>query len=431
MERVDRFREFLYRDREEIEARIERDIEQYRKNDFTLNVPAGTQVEVFQLDHEFQHGSNMLQLDQFETEEKNRRYRERFKEGFNLATIPFYWDALEPEQGKPRFAADSPFIYRRPPIDPCLEYCEQNGITPKAHCLNYDRFSPAWVKGRPVSEVKKLLIKRFEELSARYADRIPCWEVFNELLCKNGTTPFYDAVDMPLWSFKQAERLFPANELMTNEYTVNIFCDKKGTQHGASRRNPYYMLCEGLIGEGARVDAIGMQFHFFTDAENAVKYAKGLFDLKHHFEVLDRFAKLGKPLQITEVTFPAYGGTQEEFEFQAELVRMFYRAWFSHPAMEGAIYWNLADGYAWGAEPGDFTAGENRYYGGLLDFDLNPKPAYAAMYDLFHKEYHTEATLTADENGKVRFRGFYGTYRIKIGDEEKIITFKRSGATEI
>ena len=425
MERVDTFREYLHRDHQEMEARIERDIERYRKGDFTLMAEPCATVKLEQLDHEFQYGCNMLQLDQFENEEKNLRYRRRFKEGFNLATIPFYWDALEPEQGKPRFEANSPFIYRRPPIDPCLDYCEQNGITPKAHCLNYDRFSPAWVKGRPAEEVKKLLRTRFEQLSARYAGRIPCWEVFNELLCNNGTTPFYDADDMPLWSFQQAEELFADNQLMTNEYTVNIFCDKTGHQHSASRRNPYYMLCEGLIGEGARLDAIGLQFHFFTNESNAEKYAKGLFDLKHHFSILDQMAKLGKPLQITEVTFPAYGGTAEEFEFQAELIRTFYRAWFSHPAMEGAVYWNLADGYAWGAEPGDFTAGENRYYGGLLNFELNPKPAFTALYDLFHKEYHTELTLTADENGQVSFRGFYGKYRVTCGDLSYITEFKR------
>ena len=423
MERMEVFREYLYRNREEIESRIEGDIERYRKGDFTFTAEPYATVKVEQLDHEFFHGCNMLQLDQFETEEKNRRYRQRFKEGFNLATIPFYWDALEPEQGKPRFTEESPFIYRRPPIDPCLAYCEQNGIVPKAHCLNYDRFSPAWVKGRPVEEVKQLLRTRFEQLSARYAHRIPCWEVFNELLCNNGTTPFYDADEMPLWSFEQAEELFPRNQLMVNEYTVNIFCDKTGHQHSASRRNFYYMLCESLLREGARLDAVGLQFHFFTDEQNAVKYAKGLFDLKHHFAVLDQMAKLGKPLQITEVTFPAYGGTAEEFEFQAELIRMFYRAWFSHPAMEGAVYWNLADGYAWGAEPGDFTAGENRYYGGLLDFDLQPKPAFTALRELFEKEYHTEMTLTADENGTVSFRGFYGKYRITCGGQSYVTEF--------
>ena len=74
-------------------------------------------------------------LDEFETEEKNRIYREEFKKYFNIATIPFYWKDLEPERGKPRYAKNSYLVYRRPASDLCLEYCADNVIGPKAHCL--------------------------------------------------------------------------------------------------------------------------------------------------------------------------------------------------------------------------------------------------------------------------------------------------------
>ena len=50
---------------------------------------------------------------------------EIFKEYFNLATVPFYWNSLEPQENKPRFEKDSEKIYRRPAPDLCLEYCEE------------------------------------------------------------------------------------------------------------------------------------------------------------------------------------------------------------------------------------------------------------------------------------------------------------------
>ncbi len=53
-------------------------------------------------------------LDQFSSPEQNKAYREMFTALFNIATLPFYWSDLEPEQGRPRFAKDSPNIYRRP-----------------------------------------------------------------------------------------------------------------------------------------------------------------------------------------------------------------------------------------------------------------------------------------------------------------------------
>ena len=63
-------------------------------------------------------------IDELETDDKNAEYKKRFKELFNLATIPFYWCDLEPEEGKLRFAKDSPKIYRRPAPDLCLEFCD-------------------------------------------------------------------------------------------------------------------------------------------------------------------------------------------------------------------------------------------------------------------------------------------------------------------
>ncbi len=432
MSRTTEMRELLYRNNDEIEKRIERGIEENRIGKFDLTVtdengtPISGQVKIEQLDHDFNIGANLLMFDQLETPYENEKYKEYFAKCFNTATISFFWNSLEPEQGKHRFSADSPFIYRRPPIDPCLEFCESNGITPKAQCLNYDAHTPDWLIGANVFEVKKALLKRFETLAERYADRIPCWEVFNELLSNNGKTPFYDADDVMKWSYAQAERLFPGNELMTNEATSIIFT-QKGDQHTVpSARNPYYMLCKEAILEGCRVDLIGMQFHYFVPEELAVEQGKCRLDMKYHFAVLDQMAKLGKPLQITEVTLPAYSGKEEDQQFQAEMVRMFYRAWFSHPAMKGAIYWNLPDGYAYRAEPGDMTAGENIYWGGLLNFDMTPKPAYNALYDLFHKEYCTNTSADATA-GNMSFNGYFGKYRISVGDKSGIVTFKRGG----
>ena len=132
------------------------------------------------------------------------------------------------------------------------------------------------------------------------------------------------------------------------------------------------------------------------------------------YRVMDQYAKFGLPLQITEMTIPAYSNDAEDEELQAELLRKLYTVFFSHPAMEAVIYWNLVDGYAAFAPMGDMTAGENVYHGGLLRFDLSEKPAFRTIRDLFQKEWHTEVTAQTDASGALSFRGFYGDYEVTV-----------------
>ena len=169
-----------------MEDRVRHGIEQNRKGTASLHFKDaegrevnGAHIEIRQKTHDFHYGANLFMLDEFNSEEQNQAYRKYFAKTFNMATLPFYWSDLEPEQGKPRFAKDSPKVYRRPAPDLCLEYCEANGIEPKAHCLNYAHFTPQWAKG-DIWKEKHLLDKRFRELAERYSGRIRDWEVTNE-----------------------------------------------------------------------------------------------------------------------------------------------------------------------------------------------------------------------------------------------------------
>ena len=146
---------------------------------------------------------------------------------------------------------------------------------------------------------------------------------------------------------------------------------------------------------------------------------------------MDLYSKFQTPLHITEVTVPAYSWQTEDEEIQAEMIEKLYSVWFSHPNVEQIVYWNLVDGYAhlWDPDPekiaasqGDMTLGENYYHGGLLRFDLSPKPAYLKICELLHERWHTEAEAITDENGYVKFRGFYGDYSAEISLGAQIIS---------
>ena len=170
-----------------------------------------------------------------------------------------------------------------------------------------------------------------------------------------------------------------------------------------------------------------MQYHMFYRAEQEAELAAPFYDPERVYDVMDTYEKLGKPLHITELTIPAYSNGTEDEELQAEIIRTIYSMWFSHAAMEGILYWNLIDGYAYNAEPGDMTAGENYYHGGLLRFDFTPKPAYHMIRDLFTKEWHTELNAESDAEGQVVFKGFYGDYDVITEDGRKgSFSFRRN-----
>ena len=364
-------------------------------------------VELRQQTHDFRFGANIFMLDELETEEKNDQYKQAFANLFNQATLPFFWSDLEPIEGQPRYAKDSPKLYRRPSTDLCVEFCEEHGIEPKMHCLNYGMWTPLWVP-QDVQGTKRCLEKHMAELGQRYADRIPAIEVTNETLWVENwdatsglNTLFFHEPDYVEWSFEHARKHFPCNELILNEAPARIWLD--GFKYN---RSPYYMLIERALAKGAPIDTIGMQFQAGGEPDPK------LFDPTHIYQVLDQYAKLNKSIQISEVTIPNSLPGAEGEELQAKLIENLYKLWFSHPAMSAIIYWNMADGYAHGATPGDMNTAENRYRGGLLNFDMSEKPAYKVLKKLIHETWKTNLSVDSGNASKVDMRGFFGVYDV-------------------
>lgn len=411
------------------DERVKSGIELYRKSSAKLavkdkegNPVPGVRIKAVQKTHDFNFGCNMFLLDEFETEEKNAAYREIFKTAFNYAIAPFYWDALEPEKGKPRYAKDSPKIYRRPAPDLVTEYCSESGIRVKGHCIVYDAFAPKWLP-REVDGIKREIDRHIAELSERYAAKIHDWDITNESLSwevyGNRVTPFFREPDYIDFCFDSAKRHFPLERKFINE-AAGIF---EGFHFN---RTPFYMQLENLTNKGVPFDAIGLQFHQFVKQSEEKAYADRRYNPIKLYDVLDSFAEFKKPLQISEITVSSYNGDEEDREIQAELIENLYKIWFSHPAMDGVVYWNLVDGYthSWDGlkSAGDMTKGENIYGGALLNHDLTPKPAFKVLQRLMNEEWHTECEVVTNEGGEADFRGFKGLYDVTFMKDGKKIT---------
>lgn len=409
--------------KEFLDTVVKENIEKYRKGDCKFrftdengNILANKKVKINQISHDFKYGANILMLDEFENDELNKKYREEFKKHFNLATVPFYWDALEPEEGKLRFDKNSPKIYRRPAPDLCLEYCEENGIDAKLHCLVYDKFIPEWLPRDNMEKMEELYEKRIKEIAKRYKGKLYEFEVINEVGLEREweyKSKISEKRDVVEWSFNMARKYLPDETLVINEGGSPIYF--LGSD---DYRSAYFMLCDLALKNGASIDKIGLQHHTFTGStskteeeyEKAVMQKINKFNPKFILRALDIISELNLPLEITEVTIPTFGFDKEDEILQADLLEVLYTTFFSHKNVNEVVYWNLPDGCAYEIDGWN----ENNVKGGLFKKDMSPKESAKRLHYLFNEKWHTDLELETDENGCVNFRGFYGNYVAEI-----------------
>lgn len=390
-----------------VQRRIDDGIERNRKSDAVLTIVdaagqplADAGVKVVQKSHEFLFGCNMFVIGQMK--EKNAAYEEAFLKLFNFATIAFYWDDLEPEPGKLRFREGSPYIWRRPPPDRAVAFGRKHGLTLKGHPLVWHNgaHNPQWIPKDP-EELKQRYLQRFREIADRYAKDIRIWDGVNESLVCSKDFPLYsEDRDYPAyvpWAFAEEHKLFPSDDLlMINDVTTFNW--------PANETNRYYRQCARLLHDGVGIEGIGFQFHFFNRRSLDGYMGGDRCDPDTLLNTYDMFTRLGLPLWITEITIGSAG--DDGMAVQDRVVRDIYRLWFSAPKMAGITWWNLGDGTAYGNEG---IAG-----GGLADEDFTPKPAYRTLDRLINHDWMTTLDLKTAGDGKVKFRGFHGTYEVEV-----------------
>jgi len=149
---------------DDVQSRIDADIEKYRKADCEVEVdaPAGTEVQVEQISHAFFFGAHIFNFNQLGKTEWNERYKELYGTLFNSATVAFYWRTLEKYPYAPRFAEAyedteeywsreyerdpiGPMLkphWRRPAPDPVVDFCKTRGVRIHGHPLVWG--SNAW-----------------------------------------------------------------------------------------------------------------------------------------------------------------------------------------------------------------------------------------------------------------------------------------------
>ena len=444
----------------EVQAKIDRDIDQNRKADVTLqltNIAKGVEVKVEQISHDFIFGAHIFNFNQLGTTERNRKYKELYGTLFNSATIAFYWKKFEMQPNRPRFREEywdtedywnqvkepkkEPH-WRRPATDPVVAFCESKNIRLHGHNITWGILTwqhPEWVfeqfcpedekkilnqlgkeelfkltpaeieKQFPVytKELNRLFEKRITDLAKYYGGRLHSWDVVNESSSDyHGNCLTGDAVCKSVYG-----------HLMPGDFTYHSFriADQAFPKSVLLNINDYannvnYVnQVKDLQAHGNRIDIMGSQMHLFNPQQCLdIAEGKQIQTPQQVWDIMDVLSKAELPIHLSEITITAPGDDTRGREIQAVIARNLYRLWFSIKPMMGITWWNVVDDCG---APGEPTTS------GLFTRNMEPKPSFHALDQLINHEWKTSLTLKADKDGKVNFRGFKGQYRISWKDK--------------
>ncbi len=396
-----------------IKKRISEGIETFRKGNFSIRLQKDNEIingnfkiSIQQHSHDFLFGANPFYIDGYSESVKNKRWEVLFDSLFNFTTVPLYWKDYEIMPNEYRFSDTSVNIFRRPPVDRVIDFCDLYDLKPKGHPLfwDYKKWNiPDWFPTSNSEEQYQHIFNYIDTIAKLYDTKIDYWDVVNEVTANyepyNGWLPHDHVYEIINYASKVIDS--------TDKFIMNETLIWEKFRHEYS---PFYLLIQNLVLRKAKIDGLGFQCHFFNPDDFMDILEGKKMTPQYVFEVLDAYAYMNIPIHISEITIPTLSN-DSGLDAQAIVARNFYRLWFSHPSIHSITWWNFADGTA--------VEGEDNLISGLIDKDLQPKPSFQVLNDLINNEWHTDIDWT-DAHNEFSFSGFYGKYEVKISYKGKL-----------
>ncbi|HEY9772639.1 MAG TPA: endo-1,4-beta-xylanase [Planktothrix sp.] len=389
-------------------ANPEANIEKARKRAVTVVVlnkqgkpVANSSVRLKQVGQDFLFGTQIQGLDPHRQTAEQKEYQARLRELFNFATVTPYWPQVESKSGEQNLQK----------FDEQVRWLDEAGLSTKIHPLFWPHFVPSFLPQNPLKALQQAdqhavsLIKHFaatphlrfienNEIVAAMTDR-----------SDNGLISWVRRIG-PAAAIEHEEQLDKRalHEANRSDVTV-IYNDYANNTYETD-------VLAQLARDAALPDAIGIQMHM----------TQGNWPLARVQFILNRLARFGKPLYVTEISVlsgeprvgeeagaetskPWNSKPQGEIE-QAVYVEKLYRLLFSNRCLHGITWWDLSDKNSWQGAPR-----------GLLREDMTVKPAYDALRNLICKQWRTDVSGQSDSSGRFSANVFTGVYEITAQDQ--------------
>lgn len=253
--------------------------------------------------------------------------------------------------------------------DQMVDFAKKNHMLVRGHNFVWHNQTPQYIfENTDKESLLNTLRNHIELINNRYKDSIYCWDVVNEGI-EDKTEEYLR--DTP-WKrilgehymedvFRIAKEIMPDKQLFYNDY--NEICEPKITK--------IIKAVTELLNKGVPIDGVGMQFHihFDTDCERIEK-------------ALERYAKLGLRIHITEMDVSLYKSDEERFteppkkrlEQQAEVYGKAFKIFRDYKdVVDSVTLWGVADDVNW---LDNFPVRNRKNWPLLFDIDHNPKEAF-------------------------------------------------------
>jgi len=347
-------------------------IEQIRKGDAVIRVVdtqgnpvTGADVSAAQTAKAYPFGC-VIAAGQLNNPNYTSFYNEIFHFNYGVAENAMKWQSTHPFPGADFYGN----------ADAILAFCQANGIPLRGHAIFWavQQRVPDWVQGLSDGLLNSAVIQRVSEMVGRYAGQITHWDVNNEMIHGD----YFAArlgnevrVDM----FNLTKAADPNVLTFVNDY--NIISGGEFIEYNSH--------IQQLEQAGATIDGIGVQGHFQFPVDTPMVLAK-----------LDLLAELGKPIWVTE-----FDAELANDNARADSLENFYRAVYSHPAVDGILMWGFWEGSHW------------RPNAAIVDLDWTINEAGQRYLDLMD-EWSTEYAGQTEASGDAAFRGFHGDYGYEV-----------------
>lgn len=275
-----------------------------------------------------------------------------------------------------------------------LDSLSRHKITVRGHnvvwpSFTYNLASLKTLSTNPVA-FRNEIDRHIDQVTQYTKGKVIDWDVLNEPYTNTEFQKILGNEVMADW-FKRVRQNDRNVKLYINDYSI-LSAGGMDINH----QNGYYDIINYIDSKGGKIEGIGMQGHFDNNLTPITKV----------YSILERFAKLGKEIKITEHDISI---TQRAV--QADYTRDFMTIVFSHPSVKSFLVWGFWAGQHWLPE------------GAFYAQDWSLRPHGEAWKDLVFNQWWTKKTeQTTNSEGKVSFDGFLGTYKYTITSGTKVRT---------